>query len=249
MTETETAVLTSTTETGSEIKTPKRVTEANSSSDDTSFDNMLSVSFSTPLAGPARAEKIKQMTKNHASSHLYRLMTLVILLANGYLYLQPAFEKSRSVQQILVKVQHSLRRMPGVSSAESGEINSQLQEVGQIISQETSALVDALMNLTLDQEDTDKAVARMSIEANIAKAKIDDQDNKIQNLNDQLDVEKEKRAQAEDGVKNAMQDLHNITEEIKTWKDKAGASEESAAERDGMIQVCVIGFVRIRVVS
>lgn len=130
--------------------------------------------------------------------------------------------------------------MPGVSSNESGEINAQLQEAGQIISQETSALVDALMNLTLDQQDTDKAVARMSIETNLAKAKIDEQGNKIQNLNDQLNVEKEKRTQAEEGVKKAMHELHNITEEIRTWKDKAGASEESAAERDDMIQVCVI---------
>lgn len=90
------------------------------------------------------------------------------------------------MQQILVKIQQSLRRMPGVSSAESSEIVLQLQEVGQIISQETSALVDALMNLQLDQEDTDKAVARMSIEANIAKARIDDQGDTILKLQAQL---------------------------------------------------------------
>lgn len=70
MTETETAVLTSTTGTGSEVKTPKREVEADPSGNDSSFDTMLSVSFSTPLAGQARTEKIKQMTKNHASSHL-----------------------------------------------------------------------------------------------------------------------------------------------------------------------------------
>lgn len=32
-----------------------------------SIDSMLSMNFSTPLAGPARAEKIKQMSKNHVS--------------------------------------------------------------------------------------------------------------------------------------------------------------------------------------
>lgn len=90
------------------------------------------------------------------------------------------------MQQILVKIQHSLRRMPGVSSSESSEIALQLQEVGQIISRETSDLVNAVMNLTLDQEDTDKAVARMSIEANIAKARSDDQCDTIQKLQAQL---------------------------------------------------------------
>lgn len=29
--------------------------------------NMLSVNFSTPLAGPARSERIKQMSNNHVS--------------------------------------------------------------------------------------------------------------------------------------------------------------------------------------
>lgn len=37
-----------------------------------SVDSMLSVSFSTPLAGQPRAEKIKQMSKNHVS-HLAKL--------------------------------------------------------------------------------------------------------------------------------------------------------------------------------
>lgn len=113
-----------------------------------------------------------------------------------------AFEKSRAMQQVLVKIQQSLRRMPGVSSAESSEIVLQLQEVGQIISRETSDLVSAVMNLTLDQEDTDKAVARMSIEANIAKAQIDDQCNTIQTLQAQLQEEMEKKAQADEQISN-----------------------------------------------
>lgn len=106
------------------------------------------------------------------------------------------------MQQILVKIQQSLRRMPGVSSAESSEIVLQLQEVGQIISRETSHLVSAVMNLTLDQEDTDKAVARMSIEANIAKAKIDDQRNTIQMLQAQLQEETENKAQSDEQKSN-----------------------------------------------
>ncbi|OAA69717.1 hypothetical protein ISF_02987 [Cordyceps fumosorosea ARSEF 2679] len=158
------------TTTGSEYELPVgggMVKPASQVGDDTekpdSASNMLSMNFSTPLAGPARTEKIKQMSKNHA-----------------------AFEKSRAMQQILVKIQQSLRRMPGVSSAESSEMVLQLQEVGQVISRETSDLVNAVMNLTLDQEDTDKAVARMSIEANIAKARIDNQSNTIQKLEAQI---------------------------------------------------------------
>lgn len=103
------------------------------------------------------------------------------------------------MQQVLVKIQQSLRRMPGVSSAESSEIVLQLQEIGQIVSRETSDLVNAVMNLTLDQEDTDKAVARMGIEANIAKAKIDDQHNTIQQLEAQLREEMERRASTGQG--------------------------------------------------
>ncbi|KAJ6787397.1 hypothetical protein PWT90_09810 [Aphanocladium album] len=149
-----------------------------------SADSMLSVSFSTPLAGAARAEKIKQMSKNH-----------------------PAFDKSRNMQQTLVKIQQSLRRMPGVSSAESSEIVLQLQEIGQIISRETSALVDAVMNLTLDQEDTDKAVARMSIEANIAKARIEDQSNTIQKLQVQLKDDANNKTQNDDKQSNSSQSV------------------------------------------
>ncbi|KAK2593525.1 hypothetical protein QQS21_008791 [Conoideocrella luteorostrata] len=39
---------------------------------------------------------------------------------------QPAFDKSRITQGILVKIQQSLRRMHGVSAGESNEIIAQL---------------------------------------------------------------------------------------------------------------------------
>ncbi|KAJ4144545.1 hypothetical protein LMH87_003426 [Akanthomyces muscarius] len=176
-----------------------------------SVDSMLSVSFSTPLAGQPRAEKIKQMSKNHA-----------------------AFEKSRAMQQILVKIQQSLRRMPGVASAESSEIVLQLQEVGQIISRETSDLVNAVMNLTLDQEDTDKAVARMSIEANIAKARIDDQCNTIQTLQAQLKEETDNKAQMDEQRSNgshARQSNEETAELIKALKETNKHLEEQVNGR------------------
>ncbi|KAF4447769.1 chromosome segregation protein smc [Fusarium austroafricanum] len=177
---------------------------------------MLSINFSTPLAGPARSERIKQMTNNH-----------------------PAFEKARQSQEILVKIQTSLRRMPGVSSKESNEIITQLQEVGQIISTETSQLVDALMNLTLDQEDTDKAIARMSIEANLAKAEADDQASTLSSLRVELASEKDKRQEAEAEVARAVDELVKITSELKALKekDRDGSTDATklSPERDNMI--------------
>ncbi|UKZ59160.1 uncharacterized protein TrAtP1_000476 [Trichoderma atroviride] len=160
--------------------------------------NMLSVNFSTPLNGPARSERIKQMSNNH-----------------------PAFEKSRITQEILVKIQHSLRRMPGVAANESNEIIQRLIEVGQVISQETSALVEAVMNLHLDQEDTDKAIARMSIEANLAKAHADDQAQRINSLEEELRQEKKRREDTEENLKNMIGGIADITTEFKQLRDKA----------------------------
>ncbi|OAQ98556.1 hypothetical protein LLEC1_05127, partial [Akanthomyces lecanii] len=148
--------------------------------------------------------------------------------------LSAAFEKSRVMQQILVKIQQSLRRMPGVSSAESSEIVLQLQEVGQIISRETSDLVNAVMNLTLDQEDTDKAVARMSIEANIAKARIDDQCSTIQTLQAQLKEEMDSRAQTEEQRSNgnhSRQSNEETAELIKALKETNRHLEEQVNGR------------------
>ncbi|KAI5466964.1 hypothetical protein BGZ63DRAFT_410068 [Mariannaea sp. PMI_226] len=174
---------------------------------------MLSINFSTPLAGTARSERIKQMTNTH-----------------------PAFEKARSSQEILVKIQTSLRRMPGVSAKESSEIISQLQEVGQVISQETSQLVDALMNLQLDQEDTDKAIARMSLDANLAKAEAD---NHIQNLNTiklELKDEKKKHKIAEAEVSKVMEDLQKLTQEFKKYKEENRLEGDKSSAPEDMIK-------------
>ena len=131
--------------------------------------------------------------------------------------------------------------MPGVSANESNEIISQLQEVGRIISQETSQLVDALMHVTLDSEDTDKAIARMSIEANLAKAQNEDQTQAINNLRDELAKEKEKREQAEGEVRKVMNDLQELTKEFKSWKEKEGVTGENVySDRDDLIKVSFI---------
>ena len=131
--------------------------------------------------------------------------------------------------------------MPGVSSKESSEIIAQLQEVGQIVSTETSQLVDALMNLTLDQEDTDKAIARMSIEANLAKAEADDQAHNLSNLRVELSNEKEKRQEAEAEVAKVMEELQKLSREIKSLKERGddGNSDDSklSPDRDAMVKV------------
>ena len=133
--------------------------------------------------------------------------------------------------------------MPGVSANESNEIISQLQEVGRIISQETSQLVDALMNLQLDQEDTDKAVARMSLEANLSKAGYEDQTQAMNNMREQLDKETEKRMLAEAEVAKVMENLQTLSQEYKAWKENeriagnASGSDASNSDRDGLIKV------------
>lgn len=127
--------------------------------------------------------------------------------------------------------------MPGVSAAEANEIIGQLQEVGQTISTETSQLVDALMNVILDQEDTDKAVAKMSIGANLAKAEKEDQQKTMAKLREELQDEKEKREVAQDQVSKVRQELKELTEDFKSMKNREGSSDSSATGRTTMIKV------------
>lgn len=129
--------------------------------------------------------------------------------------------------------------MPGVSAKESNEIVSQLQEVGQIVSQEVSQLVDALMNLQLDQEDTDKAIARMSIEANLAKAEVEDRTQCLSVLKGELADEKEKRRAAEAEVAKVVEDLQKITQEFRWFKEKGerGDGDKSSPSRSEIVKV------------
>ncbi|EQL01648.1 hypothetical protein OCS_02635 [Ophiocordyceps sinensis CO18] len=196
---------------------------------------MLSVDFSTPLGGAARMERIKQMTQNHASCPLkteYRIL-------NGMLTRGPqlAFENSRHTQAILVKAQHALRRMPGVSSPEANELVSQLKAVGQMINQETSQLVDALMNVTLDQEETDKAIARMSIDANLAQAMTDDQAQTISDLRAEVKTEREKRARLEAEAKQALQRIEALGEELDRVRHHVVEERHESTPPDDLVQV------------
>lgn len=128
--------------------------------------------------------------------------------------------------------------MPGVSSHEANELVARLQEVGQIVNQETTQLVDALMNLTLDQEDTDKAIARMSIEANLTGAKTDDQAQTISSLRAELMAERGKREQVEAETNKVLESLEGFKAEFKAFKDNVEKQKRDAAvEPDNLVKV------------
>jgi chromosome segregation ATPase len=153
-----------------------------------------------------------------------------------------AFEKTRAVQQILFKVQTSLRRMPGVSASESDAIAASLKEVAQLVSQETSQLVDAIMNLTLDGEETDKAIARMSIEASLAKAAFEDKMQRIRDLERKLAEEREAREKAGNEVKKMMEELQELSAEFKDFKDNSLRNSGSPdSQKEEIIKVCFPG--------
>ncbi|PHH75779.1 hypothetical protein CDD80_2062 [Ophiocordyceps camponoti-rufipedis] len=174
----------------------------------TDHGTMLSVDFPTPAA---RVERLKRMAVKH-----------------------PAFDKSRHTQEILVRAQHALRRMPGVSGQDANELVSSLQEVGQMINQETTQLVDALMNLTLDQEESEQAMARMSIDANLAQAKNQDQAQTIIKLRTEAKVEQDKREEAEVGVRTALEKVEALEGELKMLKQDGNGQKTKA---DDLVQV------------
>ncbi|ODA82166.1 hypothetical protein RJ55_00672 [Drechmeria coniospora] len=155
----------------------------------------MSADLSAPLAGAARADKLKQMAHNH-----------------------PAFDKARHAQEMLVNVQHAIRSVAGLSATETNALVLQLQEVGQTISQETAQLVQALMNVGLDQEDTDRALARMSIQANFVSAKVDEQAQTIKSLSAEVVAEKEKADKAMAESKIASGRLESLEKEIGTLR-------------------------------
>lgn len=122
--------------------------------------------------------------------------------------------------------------MPGVTANESSDIASQLQEVGQVISTETSQLVDALIHLTLDHEDTDRAIARMGLEASLTKATIEDQAQRVRDLEAALGEEKMKTEEAEGNWRAVMSEAHELRGLVKALR---GEGEDP---RDEVIKVC-----------
>lgn len=134
-------------------------------------------------------------------------------------------------------MQHTLRRMPGVPGKEAGELVAQLQEVGQVVSQETGQLVDAMMKLTLDQQDSDRAVARLSIEANLAKARHDDQARAVVGLEQELARERERRQQAERRPALDAPPTTARARDLVTFADPSAASAKLQGLAEAMCRV------------
>jgi chromosome segregation ATPase len=149
-------------------------------------------------------------------------------------------KSSSRIQEILCKVQKALRRMPGVSSAEAEEVNAQLQEAGQATSQEISQLVDALMNVTLDGQDVEGEIARLTLRYTLAKADAEDKARRMADLTDELEAERQKLAQAKANGREIMGELQTMTADYRSLREAAGGSKSvTPPARDELIKIKV----------
>ncbi|KAI6779803.1 uncharacterized protein J7T54_003727 [Emericellopsis cladophorae] len=170
----------------------KRQENDNESEKETYSSAMCSVDFHAPLSQEARNEKVKQICKKH-----------------------PALVQTRRAQGLLADLQTTIRRMPGVSAVEGRQIIDQLREVSQVTSQETSKLVGAIAHLTIDSDDTDRSIARMSLDHNLVKATSEDT---IQKLKQELVSEKDKRTAVENVAREVSQDMEMLKGEFEEFR-------------------------------
>ena len=141
------------------------------------------------------------------------------------------------MQALLVKIQTALRRMPGISAKEANEIIDELQEVGQTINQETSQLVDAVTNMILDQEEADKALARMNIESTLAKAKTEDQEQTISDIRGELTKEKERMSQEQSEMEKLMHDFDVLKSDYKNLQEAKGPPKDLSPDQLAKVKV------------
>jgi len=132
-----------------------------------------------------------------------------------------------------------LRTAP--AGVESASLANQLHDVGTLVNQETAQLVEAVVTLSLDQEDTDKAIARISIEANLASARTDDQAQTISLLTAELAAEKTKCEQAEAGAKKTGAVLEELMTEVKVIKDTMTNAWQTSPSQAGLVKVSKLG--------
>ncbi|KJZ80321.1 hypothetical protein HIM_00171 [Hirsutella minnesotensis 3608] len=122
------------------------------------------------------------------------------------------------------------------------ELVARLQEVEKFMKQETTQLVDAIMNLTIDQEETDKAIARMSIEANLRQAKVDEQAQTISDLRSEVKTEREKRQKLETEARKAVEKLEALGNDLKNIKSQSDNEEaDSRAGSDSPDELVRVG--------
>ncbi|KAJ6441910.1 activator 1 subunit 3 [Purpureocillium lavendulum] len=182
--------------------------------------DMLTVDFSTPLAGAARDAKLRQMAEKH-----------------------PAYGDCQRIQQRLGGIRDVIINTPGVANDDCVALTQQLREIGMMVRQETAQLVDAVVTLSLDQEDTDKAIARISIAANLAGAKTDDQAHTINQLTaavasekEKLAAEKTKREQAEAGAKKTAVVLEELMTDVKALKETMSRAWQIGPSQADLVQ-------------
>ncbi|KFA81866.1 hypothetical protein S40288_01684 [Stachybotrys chartarum IBT 40288] len=166
----------------------------------------------TVMTEKARLQKIKEIESSHVSPGLAMYMSSLAMLTPE----QGAFDKVRVIQGILHSLTTSLRRMPGVSSAQANEIIDQLQEVGRITTTETSNLVNAIACMMVDHQDSNEAAARLCMEITLARARIDDLTSQTGELRNEVLEERNKRQLAECDVKKIMGELHDLNKEFNT---------------------------------
>lgn len=137
--------------------------------------------------------------------------------------------------------------MPGISSGEAKEISSQLQELGHIVSRDTTRLIESFANTSLDYEDNEKVVQKLSFEANKSKkefeAKYETKSANFDKLYNNYSEERVQREKYEADVKSMTLYLKNLSSELAAIKAKAMQARDSTSEADvyaqnELIQVC-----------
>lgn len=150
----------------------------------------------------------------------------------------------RRVQQILHNVQTSLLRIPGVCSNEAQQMGSDLREVAQLVSTESSQLIDGLVNMRIDAQVQMNDCARMGVDSTLQKANLDRSIGLNKELERQIaelkqaavnDREKiEKLEKERDEIKN---DLKMISDEFARFRDKVQEYSGSPTSRDDLVKV------------
>lgn len=122
--------------------------------------------------------------------------------------------------------------MPGVSSNESKEIGDQLQQIGQIVSRDTVRLVEEHAKTTLDYQDTEKAIARLSLQSNLAKADAEKRVAKFDRLYTDYVNEREKREQYESDIQIITKYLQSLSNELRGFQGQATAARDACSEAE-----------------
>lgn len=149
--------------------------------------------------------------------------------------------KMRHVQEILHRVQTSLRRIPGICANEAQQMVSDLQEVGQLVSTETGCMLDCIVNLQLDAEFSSHDFARMSVDSTLQKAALDNANERVKELKKEFEELKEQseneRLKLEKEKEELQNDFKMMSGEFAQFRDKVQQSSGSPNSRDELVKV------------